>query len=154
MKILLLLQNLQLYIVLGVYNTYTSNDLASHIHSQYASTDHTHSNYVTSDQVSTIVNSSIESGEIVVSSGGFTGSVVKSGRSFTYTGSGVLIPINYYELVYKDYALITIDGSSSKTISCYSDMGIVLIPFTSSIKMEYVDNSYSSRYVEALIFYY
>ena len=47
--------------------TYTSNDLVSHIHTEYATIDHTHSNYVTSSEVSTIVNSSIESGEITVS---------------------------------------------------------------------------------------
>ena len=89
-----------------------------------------------------------------MSSGGFTGSVIKSGKSFTFTGNGVLIPIRYFDSVDRTYATLTIDGSSSKTIDCYADMGIVSIPFTSSIKMEYVDDSYSSRYLEALIFYY
>ena len=100
-----------------VYKEYyhSFNDLvnkanSNHTHSNYSLTSHTHNNYVTSTQVTSIVNTAIESGEIKVGSGGFTGCLKKTG-SFTYNGKGVFLDLgasSYFGS--QSYSLI-IDGN-------------------------------------------
>lgn len=103
----------------------------------YSLLDHTHSNYVTSDQVSTIVNSSIQNGEITVSSS-IIRQIIRGTKSIS--GANVTIKCSFTNI---DKVIVLINDSPAETdMSC----GVYLYKVTESEVMFQVNYSSASSY--------